>query len=404
MCISSSAVELLPGLKREDCIGDTDIPACKEVSIEITEKCLANCIHCSSEATKDGWKNELTLEEIKEIMSVSKERLGTKVISLSGGEPLLKDSFSDILEYIKELGLNVLIYTCGIYDTRYSYDTNNYHWNPYFSDERAFENCIGRGLSGKGDKIIFSIEGVDSLTHDYTTGIVGSFVNEWAYIDYLVKRGYFVEIHCCPTILNYDELGDLVKMAEEHGVGRVSFLRLVPQGRCKDKRWLLVKGNKWLKLQEDLVRLYHKYGDFIRVGDPLNFMWYFDNNIKNTTCSAGLDRILIRANGETQFCAALKHAPDYDYGNVREEGWTIGDRLEWLWKESPMVLKLRSFHEKNYKFIQGCGSCEYLEICKGGCLSQRIAHYGDMFRGPDPLCVKTLEGGTLTGECGRCGI
>jgi len=167
---------------------------------------------------------------------------------------------------------------------------------------------------------------------------------------------------------------------------------LVPQGRCPD--YLITSKMQFFELQKIMVELYDKYFDGfsdcdidVRVGDPANFMFLLDESILNHTCSAAKDRILIRSNGEAQFCAALKHSPEYDYGNIREHN------LAWMWEESPMAKKLREFHEWGWKNMKGrCSKCDYLNICKGGCLSQRIYKYKDMYWGPDPLCIRDLVG------------
>lgn len=380
-------------------IKGTDIPACDEISIEITERCLAKCIHCSSEATEEGWDNELCLEEIKEIILEGKERLETKVISLSGGEPVLHKNYGDIVRFVKELGLNILVYTCGIYETYFD-DFSNSRGIDCSSGIRNLADRIKSQYFAEGDKVIFSLEGSNACEHDFITRISGSFEATLEYIRDLSERGIFVEVHCCPSVVNCDSIEDIICLVKNVGARRISFLRLVPQGRCSDKRWLLVKGSKWLDLQKKLAELYCKYGDFIRVGDPLNFMWYYDSRILNSTCSAGLNRILIRANGETQFCAALKHAPEYDYGNIRDPNRinSIGDQLEWIWVRSYIVKQLRDFHLKAYRTIEHCDKCGNLDICRGGCLSQRIAYHGNMYLGPDPLCPIALEKGTLNGE------
>jgi len=378
-----------------------DCPACSEISIEITEKCKAHCVHCSSEATAEGWENELSLGEIKDIIRTGKEKLGTKVISLSGGEPTLRPDFREIVKYIKDLGLNVLIYTCGLFENLRIERESLLCCEQVYDNYGPFSNYIEKltfkslaleylGPRDSGDKVIFSLEGHNSLVHDYILGVSGVFKVVRRMMSFVSQQGHFVEIHCCPNILNYRNIEDVVRIARLANANRVSLLRLVPQGRCP--RWMLVTGANWLWLQRDLCRLKKKYGDFIRVGDPLNFMWYFDKDIKNQTCSAGLDRLLIRANGEVQFCAALKHSPEYDYGNVRHPHYSPGERLEWLWKESPMALRLRDFHREGYKETRTCRNCKFLHLCKGGCTSQRIAHYKNLYRGPDPLCPLFIQG------------
>ena len=136
---------------------------CEEISIEITEKCDQRCIHCSSEATKEGSKDELTTDEIFQIIVRAKEHLGTKVISLSGGDPILRKDFVDIVNFIDKQGLNVLVYSsCGQFlneeDRKMEVDLCDFTLTKEFGD-------IVEILRKDGNKMIYSLEGGNRFTH-----------------------------------------------------------------------------------------------------------------------------------------------------------------------------------------------------------------------------------------------
>ena len=84
-----------------------------EVTIEIIQKCPNHCVYCSSWSSieKIGM---LDYDLICRIVDDA-EDLGAKLINVSGGEPLLHPSIVPILRYIKSKGLNVRLYSSGIY-------------------------------------------------------------------------------------------------------------------------------------------------------------------------------------------------------------------------------------------------------------------------------------------------
>jgi len=357
---------------------------CKEISIEITEECSMRCIHCSSDAGK-AWDNELSFDEIKEVIRLGKEYLGTEVVSLSGGDPILAKYFVPLVEFIvKEMKLKVLVYSSG---SLVAPDGDILSFTETFPYK-----YIQDSLQKDGCKMIYSIEGGNRFSHEFITRIKGSWDSLWKSVMTSINDDIFTELHTCPMTTNMYELCNLYESLCDAKVDRWSLLRLVPQGRCSNSRYLLTDREEF----NELINIIHKillnervkkaegeYATEVRVGDPLNFYGCWDAQpiIPMTTCNAGKNRILIRANGETQFCAALKIDPKYDYGNVRETN--IVD----LWCNSSRVKMLREFHEGGYKKMMGvCGACKNLEICKGGCLSQRLKVYDNMLMGPDPLC------------------
>lgn len=357
---------------------------CKEISIEITEKCNMKCIHCSSDAG-EAWGNELSLDEIKEVIRLGFEYLGTEVISLSGGDPILAKYFIPLVEFIAlEMNLQLLIYSSGSVVTSKGEALSYTETFPY--------QCIKGHMQRSGCKMIYSIEGGNRFSHEFVTRINGSWDTLWRSIRTSIDDCIFTELHTCPMTINMYELEDLYEKLCDEDVDRWSLLRLVPQGRCSKASYLLTNPREFNELvgiiQKILVTEREKraegdYATEVRVGDPLNFYGCWDAQpiIPMTTCNAGKNRMLIRANGETQFCAALKIDPKYDYGNIRETN--IVD----LWCSSDRVKMLREFHEGGYKKMMGkCGACKNLEICKGGCLSQRLKVYDNTLMGPDPLC------------------
>ena len=123
----------------------------KEVSLEIIQKCLNNCIYCSSNSSYDS-KPILELDTIKEIID-DIVYLGAKKLCLSGGEPFLHTDIISIIEYATYKGLELNIYSSGIISSQN---------NKKALDENMLLKCKNAGLS----KIIFNLQGASSQVYN----------------------------------------------------------------------------------------------------------------------------------------------------------------------------------------------------------------------------------------------
>ena len=81
----------------------------KILAFNITEKCNLKCPHCFAEDNR----HEMNTEECKEILRQAKKSNCVRVI-LCGKEPLMRKDIFEILNYIKELGMDIELMTNGI--------------------------------------------------------------------------------------------------------------------------------------------------------------------------------------------------------------------------------------------------------------------------------------------------
>jgi radical SAM protein with 4Fe4S-binding SPASM domain len=82
-----------------------------EGQIELTYRCNFNCIHCYCKGSEDKEK-ELTTVEFKRVLDeIQKE--GCVGLTLTGGEPLLRDDFLELYAYAKKKGFLVTLFSNG---------------------------------------------------------------------------------------------------------------------------------------------------------------------------------------------------------------------------------------------------------------------------------------------------
>ncbi|MFN2304784.1 MAG: radical SAM/SPASM domain-containing protein [Anaerolineales bacterium] len=82
-------------------------------TFEITERCNFNCVHCyinQSAANKTARAEELTTQQIKAILDQIVDS-GCLFLTLTGGEPLLREDFPQIYRYAKGKGMLVKIFS-----------------------------------------------------------------------------------------------------------------------------------------------------------------------------------------------------------------------------------------------------------------------------------------------------
>ena len=79
-------------------------------TLEVTQRCNANCIHCYNGLERDTC--DPTLNIIKNRI-LKLKTLGVQYIEITGGEPLLRDDIEEITRYIKESELKYCLATNG---------------------------------------------------------------------------------------------------------------------------------------------------------------------------------------------------------------------------------------------------------------------------------------------------
>lgn len=125
----------------------------KRVVWEITWKCNAKCIHCGSDCISVEKEHQLTTAECLDIIADLKQ-LGTEIIFLSGGDPLLREDFGALAAAIKNQGMQVA----------------------FISNAIALDDDKLKVLKAV-QPIVFgiSIDAADEYMHDYIRGHQGCF-------------------------------------------------------------------------------------------------------------------------------------------------------------------------------------------------------------------------------------
>ena len=338
----------------------------RELCLEINNQCPMHCVHCSTDAIQDpNGAEELSYNEITSIIS-DFVFLGGEILEISGGEPTLHHSLIDTVEFAKEKGLEVRLYTSGVSTQEQCASLPN----------QLLNNLYQHGL----DKIIFNLQGPVSEIHDEITRTPGSFTALCSSIMIAKKLGFWVGIHFVPMIPNALSIDAVLELSRRYNIDEVALLRFVSQGRGEIEEFSLKMATEdvWNFLEKVvLLRKLYKFTPKIRTGCPFDFLAFIDNTVEHVNCKAGVSTCSITPWGDVIPCPAFKHLPDYVAGSTKN------DSLKSIWMNSKLLSFLR---EIRFKDISVCSRCNKIEVCRGRCLAQRIRWHGDPLKGPDPDC------------------
>jgi MoaA/NifB/PqqE/SkfB family radical SAM enzyme len=119
----------------------------RSLYLEVTHKCNLACLSCYTRAGVEK-ADALTLDEQKLVVRQARE-MGAQVVSISGsGEPLLYRNLFDLIDYIRGLGMAVVVFTNGT-----------------TIDKEVAESLISRGVI-----TYFKLYSLDPAVFDRMTG------------------------------------------------------------------------------------------------------------------------------------------------------------------------------------------------------------------------------------------
>lgn len=306
-----------------------------EITLEVTQQCPNHCIYCSSlsDMSKTGQLEYVTLIKVIDDAAL----LGAKSVSLSGGEPFLRKDIVEIVNHIYAKGLKVLIYSSGIY----SGDNSCI----------AIPKSILSSLQGKLDALIFNYE---TIHPELYSAIMGNKPSDMQLLDETITTAVGldipVEIHLVPMRCNFKQIPEVLDKVYAMGVKKVSFLRLVPQGRVLlNREMILLDNEEQEELKQILDNCQATYKDKIRLGLPFA--------AKRSNCGTGTNKLTVRYDGYVFPCEAFKDGMmEIDEGimpdNVKERS------LRQIYEESPYLLTIR-------KCLESYRECEKSEHCFG---------------------------------------
>jgi Fe-coproporphyrin III synthase len=165
-------------------------------TLYLTERCNSRCVTC------DYWRHgrvDLSLESVRGLIP-SFLRLQTRLVLVSGGEPLLNPQWAAIAELLKRHGLDLWLLTSGLSLAKHAGSVN-----------RLF------------DAVTVSLDGTNAATYLATRGL-DAFDKVCEGIRTVADLGALVSVRVTLQRANYRELPEFVRLSRRLGAHEVSFL------------------------------------------------------------------------------------------------------------------------------------------------------------------------------------
>lgn len=354
----------------------------RDVHWSVTGKCNYNCRHCYMSAPQ-AKLGELPHGQIMDIIA-QLEKAGIFKVSITGGEPLVREDFLQIVDELTKRGIKIV----SIYS------------NGALVDRALLEQLAGRGVFPEFN---MSFDGIG--WHDWLRGIDGAEKVVLDAFDLCHVMGFPTGAEMCLHKGNIGTMAGSVRLLAEH---HVASLKTNPISSTE--LWRANGSGKELSTQE----LYQAYLDYIPVfyadGAPLaiqlgGFFGYsrrekyayipsekFDGSedcLKQCVCGHARNVMYISPEGRMLPCMALASMDEVqkDFPLIGETGLAEG-----ITDSTYMKLidtRIHSLMEQN----PGCAACDYRYICGGGCRASALSfHPGDLMACDEMCCTFFKEG------------
>ena len=339
------------------------------MSYNVTRECNMKCSHCYINATDQKLQDELTTQEAKNLIDQIYQ-VSSPLLILSGGEPLLRPDIFELIEYGSKKGLKMGLGTNG-----------------YLINDVVAKKLKAAGIA----TVSISIDSSIPAQHDEFRGVKGSWERAVNACKLLRNNGILVQVNTTLTHDNYDQIDEIMTLAESIGVENFHLFFLVPTGR--GVKLTDISPQKYEDMITKTFGKVHKHRLNVRPSCAPQFMRIakgmgLDMRQWIRGCIAGMHYCRIYPNGDVTPCPYLP----IKLGNIREQNFKE------IWFNSPVFKSLR-----NLDCLKGkCGICEYKFICGGcrarayGLSSDFIDYCGDLhvpgdqksdYLAEDPWCV-----------------
>ena len=329
-------------------------PELRKLFLELTLQCNEHCWHCGSSCTA-ARGDELSTQEFCSVIDQVKIDFADKLpyLCITGGEPLLRHDFFDIMGHAHRLGFD------------WGMTSNGTLITPEVAHKLAA--CGMRTVS-------ISIDGMPE-SHDRFRASSSGFDRAMAGVQSLIDEGAFSSVQVT-TVVNHVTVNELDAMFDMLGDVDIDSWRVInvePIGRALQRPDLMCT-------PDDLRRMFGFIREKRAQGWPVEYgcshylgldfevevrPWYW-------LCNAGVYTASVMSNGDIAACLDIPRRPDTVQGNIRKR------RLRDVW-ENEFALFRRDIGDS----CEECCSCEHMRFCRGG-----ACHSWDFDANRQQICLK----------------
>ena len=332
---------------------------------ELTLQCNLACVHCGSRAAH-ARPNELSTAEALDLVKQLAEA-GIQEVALIGGEAFLRPDWLAIARAIRAAGMACTLTSGGLGISAHT-----------------AEAIAEAGIH----QVSLSIDGTRE-THDALRGKQGSHAAAFQTFAHLRAANINITANTQINRLSAPELPLIYADIVAAGCRAWQIGLTVPMGRAADRPDLLLQPSELLDLFPLLNELATQAAHdniALHPGNNIGYFGPYERRLRSTQgenaiwdgCQAGLTSIGIEADGAIKGCPSLP-TNAYTGGNIRTT------RLRDLLNTPELTINAQMSSPEGAAHLWGfCRSCDYAELCRGGCTWTAHTFFGQP--GNNPYC------------------
>jgi len=250
---------------------------------QVTYRCNFRCRFCNYWQDPAGLQRE---PDVADYQQASKKlaSCGTMMISLAGGEPMLRTDLPEIISVVAE--------------HHFPFVTTN----GWFVTAQTAKDIMAAGLWG----VSVSIDYADAAAHDKARGMDGAWDQAWRAVELLgaARTKPYQRVNVIAVLMadNIDHIEPLIQMAAERG----AYFMVQPYGYLKTRS--NVHDHNDGQVSPRLLTLRRRYPNFL--SNP-HYIEQFDTFLNGGIpgCRAGSAFFNIDANGDVARCVEFRSQP-----------------------------------------------------------------------------------------------
>jgi radical SAM protein len=333
---------------------------------ELTRACDLACRHCRAEAMARRDPRELGTEEAKGLLNeILAFGAPLPHLVMTGGDPLKRSDFFDLVRYAVRLGIPVSIAP---------------------SVTRLLTRDAIRALKASGiQSLSLSLDGSRADAHDRLRGVEGCFASTLEAIRHVREAGIPLQVNSLVTAETLPDLPGIFRLLQTLEVVRWSLFYLIGTGRGRQLREIRPKQcellHRWLYDLSTTAPFLVKATEAPHFRRVVYVRMRAEGRdvaaIERTAIGRGFG---VRDGNGIMFVSHMGDVYPSGFlplsaGNVRQQ------RPSALYRRSDLFARIRDVEAYGGK----CGRCEFRGIC-GGSRARAFAATGDPL-GSDPLCA-----------------
>ena len=312
-------------------------PKLRNLFLELTARCNERCLHCGSRCGETDC-SEISLEQYRDFLVKIRQDFDGQLprICITGGEPLLRKDFFEIMEMVHELG--------------FSWGMTS---NGTLISEHAARELRRTGMG----TVSISIDGLRE-THDRFRQTPGGYDRAMKGIEALLSEGGFHEIQVT-TVVTHDSIGELDALYEVFDKMDIDSWRVIgiePIGRALDHPELLLTAQDQRDLL-DFIRDKRRSGEAVTYGCSHYLGVEYECEVRDWyfLCNAGIYTASVMVNGDIGGCLDIERRPETIFGNIFTDDFTE------VWKN-----RFGTFRRDPGSDCSECTECASYRFCGGG--------------------------------------